>query len=1034
MVTKLWENEIFTKTITEKNSNGLALELNSIIEATIVKNDNQMLQLISDKFKFELPAGQVIGEVGDDVKFKIINNTKDSLLLKQVIDKKQEFSKAVNREIKSLKELFKESNFIPESESLKELIEQQNESSNVMSNIRNKIMYSSNNLNKNAISELVSQGISLEKIDLSMLTTTIQELKASDKDFIDTGNLTDEGIDKALRDNGLPNTSSNINALENLQNKVKYISDVSDIAISNIIKQDTDLTVKNIYTGIFTAGEKNISNTNFNPEEFKEEIGNYLSENDIELTEKNVSYSKFLFSEDLPITKENIIKVDLLKNINNYINEELILNNGALNIKNNSSVLDVNIFNLIKGNSVVSEDLYTETISNLPTITEENVNYLINKNIPITLSNFNKNINNYLNIQEETQQIINTKKTLLEIQMKLTYEASQRLYKNNIDINVMPIEAALDTLKEQERLYYETNIKIVEDIPNESKVESMVDVFNKIGRFNLLTNNVYGDILLNKVDFSIDGIDNSYNYAKARDGYEVFQTVVSPKYGDAFYKVKPLFKEFLENMDIEITDKNIKAAIILSKNDIDITEENLLKIKLIDVKIENVYDRLHPIIVANMIKSGLNPAKMHIDEVIKYIDNHDDILGNNLRDKIASYILELDDSKTLNKGDREAIIAVYKMLNSIVKNDSVALGVMLKNGFNMTLGNMLDSYKNYKRNDLNYNIDDDFGMLDTIVGNEDTIKSILSENEKTQSKLEYDTLLFKNLIRKSDPKTLWEIVQNTDNFNMHIEDLLEEINIFNEKLTEDNLNKNINNYIDKVQTMLKTSPSFIATLESLNIKPSVNNVISLLNLKRNLFYVDNVLNEINISNNDKLNIQSTDLEYMKENKLPIDILENLAQQIEDYMDDNLEDVDINTLTSVQNTLDIQKMITKNSNNVEFLLPIKMKNKISSLYVYMVNNEVNTDDFKMYMSLNTNNFGVVDVIIDVVLEKTNIKVLSENKEYSHKLENNQEFLKNILKDSNYNVDNLVFSYKQDSIENDSILLMNNFENSNINIIS
>ncbi len=277
----------------------------------------------------------------------------------------------------------------------------------------------------------------------------------------------------------------------------------------------------------------------------------------------------------------------------------------------------------------------------------------------------------------------------------------------------------------------------------------MAGVFNAIPALRNINSCVYGDLIQNKIKFSIKEVSeaheqgNNLRLAGVIEDLEKYSAAPSKKYGDSFSKIKNSLAPLLRSLNLPDNDNFVKAAGILSKNKMDITEENILKTVRLDEKIQRIYNTLHPNIAAALIKDGMSPKDMHIDDLLKYIENFNGVYGDGLGDKIAEHIMELDKKGELSQSDSQKMRDIYKMLNKIMKNDSVALGVSLKNGVDATMENLLNASKYFSKTK----------------GKTSMVDMFAHPTEKDMLKHEVNINSIKRFADKSQPENLYEIIR-----------------------------------------------------------------------------------------------------------------------------------------------------------------------------------------------------------------------------------------------------------------------------------
>jgi len=529
--------------------------------------------------------------------------------------------------------------------------------------------------------------------------------------------------------------------------------------------------------------------------QLEKEVLRLFEREDIQISKENVELAKLFIENEVPITKENISKFDFLKDIQNKVDLDNVMLDAAENIKLDKKAEEALLFEPEndlpqKAPQILFED-YKEIIKVIPKINTDVIKTVIDKKEVLSLENlkeealkrvetedlnsnekiskipprdydidskipprddkkvFDRNDSEsnetYNRISENTKdyhgkdlevspEVITAKRQLAEIQLKLTTEASLRLAGKGIDINVVPIKKAVEELRELEKEVYKSNLKIVDAETSTENVEKMSRLFEKVESLAPeYSNYVYRDIITHETDFTIDGIDSAVkaNFDKIMDTFDTFATTPSQKFGDTFASVFDQIPHVLEINGISVNDENIDAAKILSLNDMDITESNILQTKSINFKVVKTYNNLHPLVAAEMIKEGLNPVDMNIDDVISYIDKFDSKYAQDSKDQIAENILRVSESNEISRVEKDAVISVYRMLDMISKHSGAAIGTAIKNNVELTLGNLMEASKIFEKakskRDFNLKIDDKFGLTEDLLVPEKNIRASIEK-------------------------------------------------------------------------------------------------------------------------------------------------------------------------------------------------------------------------------------------------------------------------------------------------------------------
>jgi hypothetical protein len=236
-------------------------------------------------------------------------------------------------------------------------------------------------------------------------------------------------------------------------------------------------------------------------------------------------------------------------------------------------------------------------------------------------------------------------------------------------------------------------------------------------------------------------------------------------------------------MQIAATQENMKAAFILSKNNLDINEANLQAVKEIDAKINAIANSLHPLIAATMLKEGLSPLDIHADQLLAYIKQFNLDMGQDGRERIARHIMEMDESRSIDADTRKSMIAVYRTLHVIQKDGAAALGLAMRMDVPLTLGHLMDAAQNYMRQrtgtGFERRVDDDFGVLEALARPEGSIRAALERTPPAA--VGHTDLLVDSFIRAAKPAALQAMLSNESSvLNEPLEDVTENANMQSE--------------------------------------------------------------------------------------------------------------------------------------------------------------------------------------------------------------------------------------------------------------
>ena len=1026
-------NNIYNKNFSFKEGDILTGHIKDL------KNDLYTINL-DNKTSINVSKDKIVGNIDDVVYFKVEDNKNT---LKQIINQENEnftYEKAINntsfinkRSLDNITEINKSQQYYKKfldknnQPSVKESILYTNKVKSNLSHLSNTITekdlhkfenigINPKNIDVTTFSDYLNDSLGIDKSDDNTLDKkTLKEIK-EEKEKSMKMDLNMNGVDEEanfrfddiLSNIGLLITDKNISTLKNVKDKIESIENIDKDTALNIIKKGDKATIEDLYTSKYTrfSNKENINIENI--DNIDSQIENILKQNNIEINDENMSIAKDFIKNEIDISSENIEKYKKLENIKESLNIKDILEKCAKNILKNENVLNVEIFS--NENIAKNYESYKEI---LPNILPEHIQSLIDDKIKVNLKNI---LLNYENINTNnvnvTQEAISEKLNLYKIQLKLTTEAMYSLYDKGINIDTKPLKEVVTYLEEIEQEKYKKYLELNEVDSTQDNIQTIKNVVSTIQ--NIYPNVVYNtfkDIIGQKVDFSLSGINKSLKAQNIIDDFETFKTMPNRAFGDSINKFKDDFKNLLIDNGFEPNEANLKALKILSVNNMDFTEENMLNVKLLDSKIDYLSNNLHPLTVAKMLKDSFNPMDKNINDVIDYINNNNNF-GQTSREKIAEQILDIDKENKLSKEERDAIVAVYRMLNMVQKGDSVAIGNLLKTEKNVTLSNLLQSSKisekNRKNIDFDKKVDDNTGESEKITSDKNITNSIQSGIDKANE--EYNRFILGQILNFTNPDKISQV----DN-NISIENLLEKLKDSNRQTISKQTKEDL---VKDIQNLENINNDTISYLIKNNIPITINNIQVMenvikekLKLSKDIYDFKTELENRGITFGESIFNIDDNKNISKEET--IHTVEELKQENEEVFDDiiNLNDLD-----------DIKYMIIKNKNvksNIRFIqdsnnikngiytLPMKLSNgKVTDLNMYILNdNALNDKNLNLYLNFENIYNNSVQAYVKVSNKGTLADVILKS---NHNAKEYEKDILNILNKFDIYPDNITYS--------------------------
>ncbi len=986
------------------NGNNNNLQDGTVVQGTIVSKENDTVTLEFEGNKtIKASSKDVKGNVGDVLDFAV-KETKNGVELKQI---NQEGFAKIQEKIKANynNELLEKDDRTTLDIEEKDILEEELDKRIELKQLKRKVNSGYGTVDSNAVRKLMSEGMDIGKLDMSVVsdfTAQFDQQQVKDIDNSEIKNiLKNNNIDPsisqnvvtAFQDNGLSFNEGNVQAISNALSKLDDINaNMDTVNPSLAIKDNKALTISNLYASksAMPVEAKNVDMT--------EEVKNFLSKNNIGASVENVETALELLKNEVEITKENIDKVQFSKNELANIDKKDLIKGFVKGMQNDINPINLDLMT-IQQNDKEIHSTNLQIISELKGIDDSNLAYLQENGIDFTLSNLIKNRERRANVPLD-RNTLTAKRQMLEIQHKLTSEVSFNLANKGIEIDTVPLKNALDEIRKLESEAYGRTLRTMGANVTTQNIKAMSEVMDKVKTMESMTNDVYKKIVNKEIEFNINEVDKEITAQRAVQNYEDNQTVANPKFKDSFAKVRNQIAPLLDNLGIESNDFNVKGASILVRNKMDVTQENLDNVLLVDTKVTKLSEEFQPNMVAKMLKDNINPLDANVDDILNYIDEFNEEFGMSKEENIVKNLIKLEKDKTVSDEELKTIKSVYRAINQALKSESLGVGAFVNSEHDLTISNLLDSSKYIQRTKGNYSfmdevVDDNRGVVDSSNRTNLTIK------EQVQKQLNENML--SEIANTENIEVVKESVKNNNLDDVTIKDMYSKA-VFNDK------SETIENIDDALNRIRNTNAEEVKDFLINNEMPvSVNNAEVAKEVLKNESSQTKKLKDI-VSKNEKIkeklyNISDDNLEdVISEDKVVSNIIEEMQSNLLEFEVD-----EIVTQQALIRSMQFQDQLNK-GNNGHYQLPVQLpiSSETTNLNVFIPNkNALNNNEVDVVFSLSTENLGDVQITanIDEKAKSVQISLTSDNKQALSQLENDKDAVIDSLK--KYGLENIQF---------------------------
>ena len=542
----------------------------------------------------------------------------------------------------------------------------------------------------------------------------------------------------------IPVTEENVAAVTEAWNHLNEAGDLTEGSVKYMIENNLVPSADNLYTAKFSATQdgsrqgkgyyaagsvagyyaKKPEQIDF--EQLLPQMKKVIEEAGFPSTEENMEGAKWLVEKGIPLNTDTYLAYQGIHKLQFPVTARQFLQTAACAIADGRNPARTDL-NLKETAAERAETLMGKTQQ----LTEEAVDVISAKNLPFNLKNLfaaqealTQNFNGQdtpgggpqteealeeMNLQQADARMIKGRLLLEEVRLSMTVEANMKLLKSGYQIETAPIEDLIGQLKEAESTYE----KVLTGKTDGGKAAESASLYKE--SLNVLQGiktapaaiiaQIEGQDTLTKV-FGL-GQNRALEYQRAGETYEALMTAPRRDMGDSIQKAFRNVDDILADMDLALTDENRRAVRILGYNHMEINHENIRKIREKDKQLTDVISEMKPARVLQMIREGMNPIHMPLDDLQNYLNKQENPADD--MESYSKFLYQLENQKGISEEERSAYIGIYRLLRQVEKGDDAAVGALLRTGAEFTLENLLSAVRTGKRGHMDYRVDDSFG-------------------------------------------------------------------------------------------------------------------------------------------------------------------------------------------------------------------------------------------------------------------------------------------------------------------------------------
>ncbi len=336
------------------------------------------------------------------------------------------------------------------------------------------------------------------------------------------------------------------------------------------------------------------------------------------------------------------------------------------------------------------------------------------KNLAHPLSNMQRAVQTYeMYHSEEALSLVQDRLKLEEVRLHMTVETNLKLLESGFSIDTAPIEEAIEALKNVERQLAKQYFPQEQDAVGKYRLfNEAQEVLRDLPKLPVATIGAWTDKMTEGTleQFHAEGKALEASYQKAGERYETLWTAPRADMGDSIQKAFANVDDILQDYAYELTEENRKAVRILGYNRMEITPENVERVKAAAETVEQVVRQMTPAATLKMIRDGVNPLEATLPELEQYFESLPQEYQQTA-EKYSKFLYRLDHAGELTAQEREAFIGCYRLLHQVEKSDGAAIGALVNMGAELNFSNLLSAVRSGRFKGMDAKVDDMLGAL-----------------------------------------------------------------------------------------------------------------------------------------------------------------------------------------------------------------------------------------------------------------------------------------------------------------------------------
>lgn len=534
-------------------------------------------------------------------------------------------------------------------------------------------------------------------------------------------------LESAIKQANLPATEENIADCEETIQQAASLTECTKETVKYMVEHELPPTVENLYMAQHSTGSGTAAPVSVPMDDsLKAQVEQIITQAGLLVNEETLSYSQWMLDNQIPLTEENLKYTADLNNMQFPLDAEQLMGAMLEAVAEGNRPQDAVV---LAGYGNL--DRAEQAVQVVSQVTDAAVWSVVEKGLPLTIENLQaaqntvqqaeeQNIQASQNIPEYAKEDIaylTAKRQLEETRLMMTVQANYALLKQGISIETKPLEDLVEQLKAQENDYYRSLLSQNGIPAAEENTTIFAETMGKAQELETVPAYVLGNIRTEEDTVNTiheAGVAKQAAMDRAGEAYETLKTEPRADMGDSIQKAFQNVDDILTDLGLETTEANQRAVRILAYNQLEINADSIAQMKAADQKVQNLFQNLSPSVVMELIREGVNPLELDVEQLNAKAEEIKDRLDAGGEEKFSKYLWKLEQHQEITPQERDSYIGIYRLLNQIDKTDGAVIGALVNQGADLTMKNLLTAVRTNRNSGINVSVDDSFGEIDTM--------------------------------------------------------------------------------------------------------------------------------------------------------------------------------------------------------------------------------------------------------------------------------------------------------------------------------